>query len=145
MIIQIIAAYFATLCFSIMFQVNRKELLLCGFVGAAGWAMFLYSQLLVGSTIIASLLAALIISIISNILAVLRKNPVTTYQISGIIPLVPGAGMYRTAFYFIEDDMDLFVENFTETLFIASSIALAMLSVYSFILLIKRLKTGTPS
>ena len=140
MIIQIVAAFFATLCFSIMFQVNRKELIFCGLIGAAGWAMNLFSLYQTHSAITASLLAALVVSILSNFLAVKRKNPVTTYQISGIIPLVPGAGMYRSAFYFIEDDMDLFTKYLTETLFIAGSIALAMLSVYSFIMIIKQIK-----
>ncbi len=104
--------------------------------------MFLISQSAIDSKIAASLLAALVVSILSNLLAIYRKNPVTTYQISGIIPLVPGAGMYRTAFYFIEDDMDMFSTYLSETLFIAGAIALAMLSVYTFLILVKNLKTG---
>ncbi len=140
MFIQIGSAFFATLFFSILFQVNRKELIFCGIVGAGGWATFLISQSSTDSKIVASLLAALVVSILSNLLAIYRKNPVTTYQISGIIPLVPGAGMYRTAFYFINDDKDLFSTYLSETLFIAGAIALAMLSVYTFLILIRNLK-----
>ena len=42
-----------------------------------------------------------VLTILSRILAVARCNPATIYLVSGIFPLVPGAGIYYTAYYLI--------------------------------------------
>lgn len=140
MIIQIGAAFFSTIFFSVMFNVNKKQLFYCGIVGACCWTMYLLGIYNNFSTVTSSFFAAVVVSILSHILAIYRRNPVTTYQIAGIIPIVPGAGMYRTLFYLIEDELSLANEYLVETLQIAGAIAVAMLLVYSFSLLISRLK-----
>ena len=48
-----------------------------------------------------SLVATFVLTILSRILAVARCNPATIYLVSGIFPLVPGAGIYYTAYYLI--------------------------------------------
>lgn len=140
MIIPVIAAFFATIFFSIMFNVNKKQLWVCGIVGACGWAMYLFATDQNFSIVTSSFFASLIVSVLSHILAKYRRNPVTTYQIAGIIPIVPGAGMYRSLLYLIQDELTLANEYLVETLQIAGAIAVAMLIVYSFSLLITRLK-----
>lgn len=140
MIIQVIAAFMATIFFSIMFNVNKKQLLFCGIVGAFGWAMYLFATDIGFTIVTSSFFAAVVVSVLSHILAIYRRNPVTTYQISGIIPIVPGAGMYRSLLYLIQDELTLANEYLVETLQIAGSIAVAMLLVYSFSVLMAKLK-----
>ncbi|MBN2221147.1 MAG: threonine/serine exporter family protein [Vallitaleaceae bacterium] len=140
MIIQIIGAFFATFFFSIMFNVNRSELIICGIVGAGGWTLYLFSQEYKASVILSSFLAALLVSILSQILAIYRKNPVTTYQIAGIIPLVPGAGMYQSLYYLIEEKEETAFHYLLQTIEIAGSIAVAMLLVTSITTFVIRLK-----
>jgi len=140
MIIQVVAAFFATFFFSIMFNVNKKQLWVCGIVGACCWAMYLFATFNNFSVVTSSFFAALVVSILSHILAIYRKNPVTTYQISGVIPIVPGAGMYRSLLYLIQDELTLANEYLVETLQIAGAIAVAMLLIYSFSVLISKLK-----
>lgn len=36
------------------------------------------------------------------------KAPVTVFLIAGILPSVPGAGIYRTVYYLIQGDPDTF-------------------------------------
>ena len=36
--------------------------------------------------------------------AILLKTPVTVFLLTGIFPLVPGAGIYYTAYYFIQGE-----------------------------------------
>jgi len=138
--IRVIAAFFATVFFSVIFNVNKKQIPFCGIVGASGWAIFLILGSMGGSIVLSSFFGALIVSILSNLLAIKRKNPVTTYQIAGIIPLVPGAGMYQTLLYLIQDKLDLANKYLVETIQTAGSIALAMLSVYSIMLLSTQLR-----
>jgi uncharacterized membrane protein YjjB (DUF3815 family) len=140
MIIQTIAAFFATIFFSILFNVNKTQLFLCGFVGASGWFTYLLSLSFGINTVVSSFLASFIVSIFSTILAINRKNPVTIYQIPGIIPIVPGAGMYKALFYLINDELYVASEYLVETIQIAATIALAMLTVYSIRQLLDKIK-----
>jgi uncharacterized membrane protein YjjB (DUF3815 family) len=140
MLIQLLAAFFATIFFSIMFNVNNKQLVYCGLVGAFGWLIYLLSIHNQISIIGASFNVSVIVSIASHILAVYRKNPVTTYQISGIIPIVPGAGMYRTLLSLIQENTEAATHYLIETLEIAGSIAVGMLFVSSLLLLISKLR-----
>lgn len=131
MILQTFAAFIATIFFSIIFNVNRRELLYCGFVGASGWFLYLLSIDSGYNTILASFLSALIVSILSHILAILRKNPVTVYQIAGIIPIVPGGLLYSAVYQLIGKNILGANEAFIEAMQIAGSIAIAMLFVAS--------------
>lgn len=131
MIVQIVAAFFATIFFAVFFNVSRYELIFCGLNGAFGWLVYLVIFQYTESTIVSSFIAALLISIISHILARLRKNPVTVFQISGIIPLVPGIGMYRIIYFMVIKEYENAIEYFFQTLQVAGSIAMAMIIVAS--------------
>ena len=41
--------------------------------------------------------ALIAVALLSEILAFLKKNPATIYLIPGLLPLVPGSGMFQTA------------------------------------------------
>jgi len=140
MIIQLISAFLATIFFSIMFNVNNKQLFFCGLVGSLGWAVYLVALQYALTTVVASFFVSVVVSITSHLLAIYRKNPVTTYQIAGIIPIVPGAGMYRTLFSLIQEDIDAAIHFLIETLEIAGAIAIGMLLVSSVTLFITKIR-----
>ena len=43
----------------------------------------------------------------SRLFAVMERCPATLFMIPGIFPLVPGAGIYWTAYYIVTDQMEL--------------------------------------
>ena len=49
----------------------------------------------------ASLIAVIPLTLVSRLFAILLKTPVTVFLLTGIFPLVPGAGIYYTAYYCI--------------------------------------------
>ena len=100
MIMHIALAFIGTMGFSILFNVPKKELLMCGITGAVGWLVFQGTLIIVPSADIAGILfGAMAVTCISRVLSFARKIPVTVYMIPGIIPLVPGAGLYYTMFH----------------------------------------------
>ncbi|PKM94382.1 MAG: threonine/serine exporter [Firmicutes bacterium HGW-Firmicutes-1] len=131
MMIEIFAAFAGTFAFSVFSNVSKRELLFCGTVGGISWAVYLLTYNLIQESIFSSFIAAIVISIISHILSKMRKNPVTIYQISGIFPLVPGAGMYKTLYYIVNEDYNLSTIYLYETLQIAGGIAVAMVLIAS--------------
>ncbi len=132
MIVKLFSAFFATLFFSIIFNISKYELIYCGISGFLGWLSYLLTFNLTSSVVFAAFIGALMISLYSRLLAKIRKTPVTIFSISGMIPLVPGAGMYKTVYYIIEEDYALSTHYGIESLQIAGAIAIAIILVSSF-------------
>lgn len=128
LLFQTIAAFIGTLAFSIYFHVQSKHYLLCGCIGAAGWCCY---QLLAPAlgVVEACFFATVVVIIFSRLCAIRRRCPVTVYLISGIFPLVPGAGIYWTAYYSITQQSNLAVSKGLETLQIAVAIVLGIVLV----------------
>lgn len=131
-LLQTLSAFIATLCFSALFNVSKKQIVLCGLTGAIGWLFYLLFYSFSSSATLSSFIGTFMVSIVANILARIRKQPVTVFQISGIIPLVPGLGMYYTLYYMVNSDYDLTLKYLFETFQVAASIAFAMVIVASF-------------
>ena len=102
--IRLIAEFFAacvgTIAFALLFQVPRKYYLYCGIAGACGWIC--YKLILPYTTEPVSIFfATVLVIILSRSFAVYKRCPVTVFLIAGIFPLVPGSGIYWTAFYVV--------------------------------------------
>lgn len=98
---QLIAAFIGTVSFSVLFSTPKKYLIQCGLVGALGWGVHLLTLHLAGSSVAAVFAASAILTICSRYIARFYKVTTTLFLISGIFTLVPGAGIYYTAFYTI--------------------------------------------
>ena len=98
---QLIAAFIGTVSFSILFSTPNKYLPQCGLVGALGWGVHLLTLDVTGSSVTAIFAASAILTICSRYLARFYKVTTTLFLISGIFTLVPGAGIYYTAYYTI--------------------------------------------
>ena len=129
MFLSILSAFISTIGFSIFFHVQRKHLIICGLVGALGWTVYLIVESFGGSTVLASFLGTLVVTQASYSLARKRRTPITVFLIAGIIPLVPGLGLYRTMFAILETDYSSAIEYATLTCEIAGVIAGAIVIV----------------
>ncbi len=106
--LQLPAAFIGTVGFSALFGAPRKYYIDCGIVGMLGWAVYLLAaasgpHLVVG----AAFLGAVTVAAASSALAVVRKCPTTVFLICGIIPLVPGGGIFWTAYYLVGNQLRL--------------------------------------
>ena len=130
--VQVIAAFLVTAAFSIILNNGRHQLVYCGFVGAAGWYAYLLTISYGSSIVLASFFGALVVSIMASLLSYIRKAPITVFQIAGIIPLVPGMGMYRTLDAVISNQYDQVTYHLLQTLQIAGALSVAMMLIYTF-------------
>ncbi|MGL4991176.1 MAG: threonine/serine exporter family protein [Sarcina sp.] len=96
LIIETICCFLATLAFSIIFNIRGKFVLWASIGGGISW--FFYKLLLdsTGSNTLSMFGSAVIFSSYAEIMARRLKTPVTTLVVCGLIPLVPGSGMYYT-------------------------------------------------
>ena len=128
---QFLVSFGGTLAFGILFHVPRRQYVACGLTGAAGWVVYMWMMQVQTSTVVASLVAVLPLTALARLFANRRKAPITLFLLCGIFPLVPGAGIYYTAYYFLRDDRTLFANKGVETLKIAVALALGIALVCS--------------
>lgn len=131
MLIQFLVSLVATLSFAVLFSAPKSELFFCGLAGAIGWIVYLIFLNFNDSITIANLTATFALTVFSRTIASLRKNPVTVYLISGIFPLVPGAGIYYTSYYFIMNEMSQCSKYGMETAKVAGAIVLGIIFGFS--------------
>lgn len=130
---QFILAFISTVGFSILFSAPKETLPYAGFVGASGWSIYYISSNIFNSNIAGTFFAALTVGLLGEVFARLYKKPATLYITPGILPLVPGAGMYYTMFALVEKDFLLAADKGVETFFVAAAIAIGIIisSIFS--------------
>ncbi len=141
MIVRILGAFIAVVSFSGLVGVPSRYLFYAGTTGAVGWGVYMAGMEWFGlTTVMATFVSVLVIALMSHIYARICRAPVTVFLIAGILPLVPGAGMYRIAFYIMSGDNAMTAYYGRETLQIAGMIALAIFIMDSLFKLMQRKK-----
>ena len=128
---QFFIAGAGTLSFAVLFGCPRKSLPFCGLVGAVGWFVYELAVMLGADSAAASLLAVIPLTLLTRVFAIVLKMPVTVFLLSGIFPLVPGAGIYYTAYYFIQGNNALALSNGISTFKVAVTLAIGITLVLS--------------
>lgn len=123
---QFVLGGVGTLCFGMLFGIPRKCYLACAVTGAVGWLTYELAVMLGIGAVTANLLAAIPLTLLARIFAVTLKAPVTVFLLSGIFPLVPGAGIYYTAYYFIQNDNVQMAASAADTVKIAAALAISI-------------------
>lgn len=127
MILKVAVAMVATLALSILFGAPRCHWLFCAIAGGIGWLLHALLSGAGTSLVLASFVAALALTGVARLFSLWRKAPVIMFLIPGIFPLVPGAGLYYTAYYLFSDTFMLAASTGVETLKLAGAIALGIL------------------
>ncbi|MGE7914172.1 threonine/serine exporter family protein [Lysinibacillus xylanilyticus] len=103
-IIQLIVSFFATAGIAIIFNVPRKVLLYCVFVGVIGWMIYFVLTEHGMDVVNASFYSSFVIAIVAHLYARRFKMPMIIFIVGGIIPLVPGGMAYNAMRNVVEDD-----------------------------------------
>lgn len=138
--IHFLFSFFATVGFAIFLNSPSSTLGPVGIIGGVGWALYVIFVQYNFSPISANFIAAGVVSMFSEILARKLKHPAISFVIPGIIPLVPGLGLYNTMLYLVQNDFDNAMSTGATTLFVSGAIALGVLVVSSFFRTISILK-----
>lgn len=137
MILNSIYAVIASFAFAILYHIKGKSRISAAVGGGLGWLIYLVLIHYNNSTTIALFGASITVAIYSEIMARVLKHPVTVFILCGIIPLVPGNGMYYTMYETISGNLEKAGHWGFQTLMSAGSIAIAIVFVSSVTKLIK--------
>ena len=105
-LVQLIAAFLGTMAFAVLFGVPRNYYFDAGFCGMMGWLLYLiltrYSAF---SAVEVMFCATALVTLIALLQSIGRKCPITVFLISGIFPLVPGAGIFWTSYNIVSNQL----------------------------------------
>ncbi|MGQ3379859.1 threonine/serine exporter family protein [Priestia endophytica] len=141
MIDQILTSFVASAAFGIIFNAPRHSIIKSGFVGMFGWCI--YSLLVADAdtdSIVATLVAAFAIAIVSQVFAKLYKTPIIIFNVAGIIPLVPGTLAYNSMRNIVENNYALAAQFGAKALMISGAIAMGLVLSEIFNQMIRRVR-----
>ena len=130
----LILSLISSVAYGTLFNVPIRTLWAGGLVGMFGWAIFMTMPIFDLKPAFSIFIAAIFVSLFSQILSIRMRVPSTNFSIAGIIPLVPGSTAYRSMFAFVNGDnisgITLSVQTSLEAGAIASGLILG-LSLFS--------------
>ena len=140
---QTAVAFVSTIAFAIIFHTPRREYLFCGITGGVGWLVYLICMYANLGVVAASFFATVALAWFSRVFAFCRKTPATVFLITGIFPLVPGAGIYYTGYHlFMSDNSQALLKGFKIAVAIALGIGI-VLSLPAFFFTLRRSPKNT--
>ena len=126
LILMVAGGILAIYAFSFLLGVPKEYRPCAAFSGGMGSLVYVLGNEQEWGTVLSSFLSALLVAVLSHVLAMILKAPVTLFLVAGILPTVPGTGMYQSVHYMIEGNGELTSYYLVQTLETAGVIALAI-------------------
>lgn len=138
-LIQVITSFIGSFGFARLYNLCGKKLFMAGFAGMVSWTVYLIMWKHMPDIFTANLVAAGAATLYAEMMARVLKTPVTVFLITGIIPLVPGGGLYYTMNYAIAKEWNLFSFYGQQTILTAAAIAAGIIAASSVSALLPKL------
>lgn len=126
-------AFWACVGFGLIFNIQGTGILITGLGGALGWMVYLLVMYWQENDIFAAFVAAMAIAVYAERMARVRKCPVTGYLQIALLPLVPGAGVYRSMRYCVEGNTEMFTTTLLHTIGFAAALSVGAMLTSSLI------------
>ena len=139
--VQILTGFLGSLGFAILYNIRGKKLVAAAFGGLMSWSLFLLLGLFMDSEPIRYLIVSMSISIYAELLARFLKTPTTTFIITALIPLIPGASLYYTMSSVFGGNFDAFLGKALSPLSLALALAIGVAIITAGTRLFLRFKT----
>lgn len=120
-------AFLACIGFCLIFNIHGPGILICGGGGALGWLVYLLSAFMTDGPVLRCLIAAIAVTLYSELMARVRKCPVTSYLLIALLPFVPGSGIYAAMRHCVQGDITAFLSDLQHTFGIAGALAVGVL------------------
>lgn len=130
---SVLAAFIGSGCFAIIYNTRGGNVLCSALGGAIGWLVYLLTGPILNGDVAQTFAGTIALAVFCEVIARVRKAPVTGFLIVSIFPLVPGASIYYTMLHAINGEHDLFLASFIHTIGIAGAIAVGSLLVASIV------------
>lgn len=138
MAVKTAGVFVAVYTYAVMTNSPKKYLVWAGTSGALSGFVYFVCVAQEWNVVTATFWSALTAGLISHIFARLQKAPVTLFLIGGILPTVPGNGIYQIMYHVLENDRSMSSYYLTQTIEVAGAIALAIFLMDTFFRVLRR-------
>ena len=121
-----VGSFGACVFFGILFHAPRRAIIPAAMTGMIGYMVFSICAMRGWTPLAANFLGALTVAVLAETLARIQKTPAVVFSTIGIVPIVPGAGLYRTMLYLVVEDNSMAVTVGAETGIVSAGIAMAI-------------------
>lgn len=123
---QLVTSFIAAAAFSVIFNAPKNRLIQCGLVGMFGWLVYTVCTVNGIDTVVATVAAAVLVAVLSQLCAKYYKTPIIIFTVSGVIPLVPGGLAYDAMRNFVENDYNMAIQLAAKAFLISGAIAIGL-------------------
>ena len=125
-------AVMACVAFCLVLNHHGKLMVVSSLGGGVGWAACLLCAF-TGSDIVQYFAGAVAVAAYAEVMARLMKAPATGCLVVGILPFVPGGGIYYTMEYCLSGNTQLFLSTGIHTFGVAGAVAVGLLLASSLV------------
>lgn len=125
-------AVMACIAFCLILNQRGLLLLISSLGGGVGWAVCLLCAF-TGSDVVQYFAGAMAVALYAEVMARVFKAPATGFLVVGILPFVPGGGIYYTMEYCLSGDTQLFLSTGIHTFGVAGAVAVGLLLASSLV------------
>lgn len=101
-IIQLLAALAGSFGFAVLFNLHGGKLIFASLGGLFSWGVYLLTEHFNPNPYLCAFVASAALTPYAEIMARAFRAPATVFLVIAIIPLVPGAALYRSVHYMLE-------------------------------------------
>lgn len=130
-ILTVIASFFGSLGFAILYNTRGHRIWIPAIGGAVFWAVYLIFLHFVNNEYLGFFVVAILITIYSEIWARILKTPATTILMPTVIPLIPGGALYYAMDAALRTDVELFTVKSRAAIGLAIALAAGIMVVTS--------------
>ncbi|MBL0385376.1 threonine/serine exporter family protein [Tumebacillus sp. ITR2] len=145
LLLLLVMSWLATLGYAILYHVPKSASLWVGLIGTAAWLSQDLAMRFGVSSVGAAFVGGLVVSVLSEYLARLKRMPVIVFVVGGIVPLVPGSSAFRTMREFVTGHQLQGLAQGTNTFLIASAISAGLVIAGTIMRLDRRRRYENPS
>ncbi len=132
LLLPMLIAFVSCIGFCMIFNIRDTNMIIAAVGGALAWAVYLIVDQY-GDSVMANFMGGIFVSLYAEIVARIRRCPSTCILIIGLLPLVPGSGIYYTMKFYVQSQYADFAERGMATLTAAGAIALGVMLVISMV------------
>ncbi len=119
-------SFCASACYAFIFNAEKKDVIWGAVFGAAGWMLYTVVADKTGSQGWGYTVGAFAVASGSELCAAILNRPATVFLVPGVIPLVPGGGIYTMMHEAVQAHFDAAGEAGYATAIAAGTIALGI-------------------
>lgn len=127
MLIKLCFSFIASSATAVLYNVERRLLVYCGMSGMFTWLMYSFFSSLSLSEALASLLALLCLTFLSRLFNKITQIPTMIFNVSGIMPIVPGGLLFKTFNNLADKHYELALTYGVQAVLVAGAIAVGFI------------------